>query len=233
VTGDIGCYALERAPEGFQQTKTMFAMGTGAGLACGFGKLEQFGFNQPVIAACGDSTFYHAAIPALVNAVYNKSNFTMVVLDNSATAMTGFQPHPGTGSAATGDSAPVVDIEGLCRSLGCKVEVSDSYDLKGTEEKVLKLIEDGSGVRVLILRRKCALVRMREEGALFKVSVDPQRCKGEACGCARFCTRAFKCPGLIWDEEAGKARVDEAVCNGCGVCVDICPEEAIVREAKA
>ncbi len=230
VTGDVGCYLMDRRPEAYQTIKTGHSMGSGTGLASGFGKLGQFGFDQPVISSCGDSTFFHSVMPALVNAVHNQSDIIIGVLDNSATAMTGFQPHPGTDRNAIGDPAPVVDIEALCRSVGAEVVVVDPYDVKDTQEKILKLL-DGKGPRILISRRKCALIRMREEGALYKVRVDPEKCIGEACGCARFCTLAFKCPALIWDKEAGKARVEESVCTGCGVCTDICPQGAIVKEA--
>ncbi|MCK7485216.1 MAG: thiamine pyrophosphate-dependent enzyme [Bacillus subtilis] len=77
---------------------------------------QKFGFDQPVLSVCGDSTFFHAAIPALINGVYNKSNFVLVVLDNSATAMTGFQPHAGTGETAVGSPAPAIDIAKICRA---------------------------------------------------------------------------------------------------------------------
>jgi indolepyruvate ferredoxin oxidoreductase alpha subunit len=230
VTGDIGCYSIGLGPAGFYQLKTMHAMGSGTGLATGFGKLKQFGFNQPVLSVCGDSTFFHAAIPALINGVYNQSNFVMVVLDNSATAMTGFQPHAGTGETATGSPAPRVDIEKLCSSLGVQVETCDPFDLEDTTEKVLDLVNQEGGVRVLISRRKCALVKAKGEKAAHKVHVDPEKCKGEVCGCARLCTRIFKCPGLIWNQEKGKSEVDEVICTGCGVCADICPQSAIIRE---
>ena len=102
VCGDIGCYTLGAAATGFDTLKTVHAMGSGTGIASGFGKLGQFGLDQPVMAVCGDSTFFHAAIPALVNAVHNRSNITLVILDNSGTAMTGFQPHPGLPVDAVG-----------------------------------------------------------------------------------------------------------------------------------
>ncbi|HYQ60286.1 MAG TPA: thiamine pyrophosphate-dependent enzyme, partial [Desulfatiglandales bacterium] len=89
VLGDIGCYGLGMGPSGFYQMKTIHAMGSGAGLAAGLGQLDRFGLTQPVLAVCGDSTFYHAAMPALVNARYNGANFVLLLLDNSATAMTG------------------------------------------------------------------------------------------------------------------------------------------------
>jgi indolepyruvate ferredoxin oxidoreductase alpha subunit len=230
VTGDIGCYSIGLGPAGFFQLKTMHAMGSGTGLAAGFGQLKPFGFNQPVLSVCGDSTFFHAAIPALISGVYNQSNFTMVVLDNSATAMTGFQPHAGTGETAMGSPAPVVDIEKLCSSLGVQVETCDPFDLQDTMGKVLDLVSQEGGVRVLISRRKCALVKAKGEKATYKVRVDPEKCMGESCGCARICTRIFKCPGLIWDKEKGKSQVDEVICTGCGVCADICPQSAIIRE---
>jgi indolepyruvate ferredoxin oxidoreductase alpha subunit len=231
VTGDIGCYTMAIGPAGYFQIKTVQAMGSGTGLASGFGKLAEMGFQQPVVAVCGDSTFFHAAIPALINGVYNRSNFTMLILDNSATAMTGFQPHPGTGANAMGEPTAAVDIEDLCRALGVRVEVADPFDLADTTEKLLDLMRDDGGVRVLIARRKCALVRGRQEGAAYHMRVDGEKCLGQSCGCNRFCTRVFQCPGLAWDSDAGVARIDEVVCSGCGVCADICPASAIVREA--
>jgi indolepyruvate ferredoxin oxidoreductase alpha subunit len=230
VTGDIGCYTMGLGPTGFFQLKTAQSMGSGAGLACGFGKLDKLGFSQPVLAVCGDSTFFHAAIPALINGVYNESNFTLIILDNSATAMTGFQPHPGTGASAGGEPAPKVDLEALCASLGVRVEVADPFDLQDTTSKLLDLMQDDRGVRVLISRRKCALVRAREEKPAYKVRVDSEKCRGESCGCARLCTRVFQCPSLVWDSESQTAKIDEVICSGCGVCADICPASAIIRE---
>jgi indolepyruvate ferredoxin oxidoreductase alpha subunit len=229
VLGDIGCYSMGMGPTGFFQMKTLHAMGSGVGLACGFGQLEHFGMDQPVVVVCGDSTFYHAAMPALANARYNSSNFLLLLLDNSATAMTGFQPHPGTGSTATGGTAPVIDLKGICEALGAHVEVVDPFDTESTVLTMLRLIRTGGRVRALILKRECALVSGKRQGKLFKVEVDQGRCLGERCGCNRLCTRIFKCPGLIWDQKANKARIDEAICNGCGVCVGICPAEAIQR----
>lgn len=233
VTGDIGCYALARTSGGFFLSKTGGAMGTGTGLASGFGKLDRFGFEQPVISLCGDSTFFHAAMPPLVNAHYNSSNLIMVILDNSATAMTGFQTHPGVGKNAMGEEVAPVDIEAVCRSFGAKVEIADPFDLQGTKRKLLEMLEDQKGAKVLIMRRKCALLLLKEEKPPFEMHIDPQTCSGEDCGCNRYCTRVFKCPGLIWDKNAARAEIDEVICVGCGVCVDICPEGAIVgKEAS-
>jgi len=210
--------------------KTLHAMGSGTGLACGFGQLEAFGLEQPLIAVCGDSTFYHAVMPALANARYNGSNFLLLLLDNSATAMTGFQPHPGTGRTATGGKAPVLDLSAICEALGARVEVADPFDMKATTETILRLIQDKEGVKVLILRQVCALVRSRHQQRLYHIYIDPELCLGGNCGCNRLCTRVFKCPGLVWDKDTGKARIDEAICTGCGVCAEICPTSAIRKE---
>jgi len=230
VLGDIGCYSLGMAPSGFGQMKTLHAMGSGTGLACGFGQLDRFGLEQPVLAVCGDSTFYHAAIPALINARYNDSNFLLLLLDNSATAMTGFQPHPGTGTTATGKEASVIDLRAICEVLGARVEVVDPFDLGKTVETLLKLLQDEKGLKALILKRECALVSAKHQKRLYRVEVNTERCLGEACGCNRLCTRIFKCPGLVWDKTAAKACVDEAICTGCGVCAEICPASAIMKE---
>ena len=231
VTGDIGCYSLALGPAGFFQVRTMHCMGGGAGVANGLGKLGQFGFDQPVIAVVGDSTFYHATIPALINGIYNQSKFILVILDNSATAMTGFQPHPGTGMTAMGEPTKVVSMEALCRSLGAHVEVCDPFDFKGTTNTLLKMMADDGGAKVAIMRRQCELVRAKKEKSPYKVHVDIEKCIGEDCGCDRLCTRIFLCPGLIWDKKTGKSRIDEVICSGCGVCVDVCPQGAIIREA--
>ncbi len=233
VTGDIGCYSLGFIGAGFFQERAMHCMGAGIGVANGLGNLKESGFDQPVLAMAGDSTFYHACIPALVNGVYNRANFIFVIVDNSATAMTGFQPHPGVGVAATGEEAPVVNMEALCRSLGAKVEVCDPFDLKNTTETLVRLMaEEEEGARVVIMRRVCELVRGRKEKrAPYKMRVDPNICAGDGCGCNRLCIRVFGCPGLMWDKEAGKAKIDEAICTGCGLCTDICPQGAIIKEA--
>lgn len=231
IAGDIGCYSLGLTSTGFSQIKTVHAMGSGVGLASGLGKLDSFGFDQPVVAVCGDSTFFHAVIPALVNAVHTASDLVFVVLDNSATAMTGFQPHPGSDANAMGQAASALDIETICRALGVKVDVADAYDMRQTTEIMLRLLKEGGKPRVLILRRECALTRARREKPAYKIRIDGERCRGENCGCNRFCVRVFKCPGLAWDRDAGRARVDEAICAGCGVCADICPHSAISREA--
>ncbi|MCP4682108.1 MAG: indolepyruvate ferredoxin oxidoreductase subunit alpha [Desulfobacterales bacterium] len=231
VSGDIGCYTMGIWPTGFNQVKSVHAMGSGIGLACGYGKLERFGFDQPVVTVCGDSTFFHAGLPALVNAKFNSSDILLLILDNSATAMTGFQPHPGTGTTAIGEKTEPVDIEALCQSLDISVAVSDPYDLEMGAKIIHQLLQQG-GPRVLIMQRKCALVQAKQGGFAYDMHVNPEHCLGEACGCGRYCTRIFRCPGLIWDNVSLKAEIDEVVCVGCGICSSICPQGAIEKEEK-
>lgn len=233
VCGDIGCYALGTMQAGFNTVKTVHAMGSGSGLASGFGRLETFGLEQPVLAVCGDSTFFHAALPALVNAVHNRSNAIFVIMDNSGTAMTGFQPHPGSPTDATGRPAPALDIAAICRSMGAQVQVGDPFDLLETQRELLTMLESPPGVKVLVLRQACALSPQKKGKKNFEVSVDPLSCLGDSCGCNRLCTRAFRCPALTWDKTAHKTRVDEVLCAGCGVCVSICPQGAIQKKEAA
>ncbi len=198
LCGDIGCYSLAVLPTGFATMKTMHAMGSGTGLATGFGKLGRFGMEQPVLAVCGDSTFFHAVIPALVNAVHNGADMTLVVLDNSGTAMTGFQPHPGSSVDAAGSRVPALDIGRIAAAIGARVAQCDPFDLAATRAKLLELMETG-GVNVLIFKQSCALGPEKKGKKLFDVRVDESVCFGENCGCNKLCTRVFKCPGLKWD----------------------------------
>ena len=233
VCGDIGCYGLGVLPTGFSTIKTLHAMGSGIGVASGFGKLGQFGMDQAVIAVCGDSTFFHAGINGLLNAVHHSSDVTFIVLDNGGTAMTGFQPHPGLTVNAMGDEVPGLDIAAICRSLGIRVEIGDPFDLEGTRETLTDLVQDKSGVKVLILRKNCALSPERKNKKDYEMQIDEEICLGENCGCNRLCTRIFRCPGLVWDQEKKTSRIDKAICAGCGVCTDICPAEAIKRKEAA
>jgi indolepyruvate ferredoxin oxidoreductase alpha subunit len=231
VCGDIGCYAMAVIFQaaGFHTAKTLHAMGSGIGIASGFGKLGLFGMTQPVIAVCGDSTFYHAALPALINAVHQRADVTFIALDNSGTAMTGFQSHPGLDVNAMGEAAPMVDIAALCGAMGVPVTIGDPFDSTGTRETLNRFLEE-PGVKVLILRQSCALSPEKKGKKRFLMRVDDALCRGEACGCNRLCTRIFRCPGLLWNREKRKAEIDEVICAGCGFCAGICPAGAIRSE---
>lgn len=232
VAGDIGCYAMGVFPTGFSQIKTVHAMGSGMGVASGLGKLDLFDFKQPVLAMTGDSTFFHAVIPALVNAVHSEADVVLVILDNAGTAMTGFQPHPGTDRDASGNVRPEINLEKFCEGLGLHVTVVDPYDVDATKKAFLKVLGAKGKTRVIISRRECALIRANmQRGPIAKMHIDPEKCLGDTCGCNRYCTRVFKCPGLVWDKKEKKSKIDEAVCTGCTVCISVCPQSAIVGEA--
>ncbi len=232
LIGDIGCYSLGFGRTGYYMSRTMHCMGSAIGFCSGMGKLERFGFQQPCIAVVGDSTFFHACLPGLVNARYNGSSFLCVVLDNSATSMTGFQPHPGTGKTAQGEEAPRMSVESVCNGMGIPVDMVDPFDVEEATRRVHRLLQKGE-LRVLVFQHKCAVLQTREEGLPDRrVAVNPDRCKGETCGCNRFCSTAFGCPALIWDADQGKAAIDEVICSRCGLCAQICPEGAIIVEEE-
>ncbi len=227
LIGDIGCYSLGFGRTGYYMSRTMHCMGSAVGFCSGMGKLEPFGFTQPRIAVVGDSTFFHACLPGLVNARYNKSAFICVVLDNSATSMTGFQPHPGTGKTALGEEAPKLSVESLCKGMDIPVKIVDPFDVQDATKLLHGMLQKDE-LQVLVFQHKCAVLETREEGLPQKrVAVDPEVCIGEECGCNRFCTVAFGCPALIWDEDKGRAEIDEVICSRCGLCAEICPEKAI------
>lgn len=233
VCGDIGCYSLAAGSSGFDTLKTLHSMGSGTGLASGFGKLALFGMDRPVLAVCGDSTFFHAVVPALVNAIHNRSDIILLVLDNSGTAMTGFQAHPGLKVNAMNETVPAVDIAEVCRAMGAAVEVRDPFNLEETQKTLLEMMLRSSGVKVLVLRQICALSPEKKGRKKFQMKVNERMCLGETCGCNRLCTRIFKCPGLIWNEEKKAAEIDEVICAGCGVCASVCPARAIEKQEAA
>ena len=230
VCGDIGCYSMAAIDCGFNVLKTVGAMGSGVGMASGFGKMRKFNMDQPVMAVCGDSTFFHAVMPGLVNAIHNQSDIILVVLDNSGTAMTGFQPHPGISIGADKKELPALDIQKICKAFGARVEVANPFYFDETKKIITDLLDDTSGVRVLIIKQPCALSPARKNNKVWNVTVDSEKCLAEDCGCNRLCTRIFKCPGLIWDPVNKKISIDDFVCVGCGVCAQVCPQDAIKIE---
>lgn len=231
VCGDIGCYSMAALSPatGYHTMPTLHSMGSGTGLASGFAQLTRFGMDNPILTVCGDSTFYHAVIPALINAQHNLADITFIVLDNQGTAMTGFQSHPGLFVSALKDTVPAVEIAAICQAIGVKVAMSDPFDVEATCKVLTNFLAEKGSVKALILRQACALSPEKKGRKAFEVKVDEDRCLGDACGCNRLCTRIFRCPALTWDRVKKKAVVDEVICAGCGVCASICPQKAIVK----
>jgi len=221
--GDIGCYTLGYNPPQ-EAVDTCICMGGSFGIANGLAHVV----DAPIVAHLGDSTFFHAGIPPLVNAVYNKANITMVILDNSATAMTGFQPHPGTGYTAMGDETVQLKPEDIARACGVKfVEVVDPFNLKEATEAIEKAIRF-EGPAVVVSRRLCAIIEQREKKKrkekVIPYRVDQDKCNGKC----NACIELLGCPALI--KEGTKAVIDGSLCTGCGLCAQVCPYQAIVQE---
>ncbi len=225
VVGDIGCYFMAGQRAGQFAFQAGSCMGSGINLAEGLGQLTDYGLDQPVVTMAGDSTFFHSSLPGLVNARYHNTNMLFLVLDNSATAMTGFQPHPGTGQTAMGRPAEPISIEAVARAIGCDVTVADPFEVEETTKTVHTLLKK-PGLKVLILRQPCATLASKTR-AKRKVWVDPEACRGDGCGCNRFCSRVWGCPGNSWDFRNGHAVIDPVSCVGCGVCAQLCPAGAI------
>ncbi len=204
-------------------------MGSGINLADGLGHLTAYGLEQKVVTMCGDSTFFHTILPGLVNASYSNSNMLLMVLDNSATAMTGFQPHPGTGLTAMGGTVEPMSIQKIAEAMGCQVTVADPFDVEGTVQVLMKLLKQ-KGLKVLIMKQPCATLSAKQKKSKPKVWVDQSLGLGDGCGCDRFCSRVWGCPGNSWDFKNGKAVIDPVTCVGCGVCAKLCPAGAIKVE---
>ncbi len=219
--GDIGCYTLGMYPP-LRFMQDVFCMGGSIGIANG---IAQTGVKEPVIATIGDSTFYHAGIPALINATFNKANIKVMVMDNEVTAMTGYQPHPGCGETATLKPTKKVTIEEICRACGIEfVRIVDPYDMDGS----VRAMEDAikfDGPAVVIFRRLCTQERLRlDRGRGAKAAA---YAVGEKCIGCRTCVAAFGCPAIGFDKGRKRSYIDPLGCTGCGVCAWVCPQGAI------
>lgn len=220
---DIGCYTL-----GVNQktVDTSICMGASVTQSSGFYLAHKVdGQLRPIVATIGDSTFFHMGLPGLVNGVYNKHAFVLAILDNHVTAMTGGQPHPGTGQKLRkGDSGRIVPIERAVK--GCGVEFVKRVEAYDIDEgvKVLKeaweYAKDHKEPAVVIFGHPCMLLGQEQP----KV---PVRVEDETCVGCKFCINFFNCPGLVFDESSKKAYIDERFCVKCGVCVNVCPHGAI------
>ncbi|MBI4685416.1 MAG: indolepyruvate ferredoxin oxidoreductase subunit alpha [Nitrospirae bacterium] len=236
IAGDIGCYTLA-ALKPLSAMDTCVCMGASIGTA--FGMEKALGKNAlgKVVAVIGDSTFIHSGITPLINIVYNKGFTTVVILDNSTTAMTGHQPNPATGITITGDFSTIVDIEALCRAIGIKnIHIVNPHDIEATF-KVLKQEVERPEPSVIITKYPCVLLpemKKRKNKPLYVVRTD--KCTG-----CRTCLK-LGCPAIEWvpvsgDEakklglkpkQKGYSRINAVLCDGCGQCVTLCKFKAIV-----
>ncbi len=213
---DIGCYTMA---VGMGTVDTCLCMGASITLASG---IRFGGETEGICCSLGDSTFLHGGMTGLLNAAYNKARITVTILDNSTTAMTGHQPHPGTGVTATGEPTIQVSLEALVKALGAGlVETVDPYDLEKTLESFQRA-KDYPGLSVVIARQPC-VIKARRSGARPRVFQVGEGCQG--CG---ICVD-FGCPAIEFEGDLAKIN---NLCTGCGVCAMICPSSVITEVGR-
>jgi len=217
-TSDIGCYTLGMAAP-FSAADYLLSMGSSVGTAGGF----DVATDRKVFAFIGDSTFFHAGLSALASAVHNKHNFVLTVLDNRTTAMTGHQPNPSMLTDAVGDPAPAISIEAVVRAMGVSfVRVINPYRVEEATS-AYKEAAQADGIAVIVSKQVCSLLldrAKRAKGVWQTFQVD-----AGACTSCLTCIREAACPAIFVAE--GKAVIDQELCDGCGVCSQICPVHAI------
>ncbi|MDM8522063.1 indolepyruvate ferredoxin oxidoreductase subunit alpha [Desulfococcaceae bacterium HSG8] len=223
-TSDIGCYTLGL---NLGAVDTVLCMGAAISQAAGFYHAYKHQEKRPdIVATIGDSTFFHAGVPALIDAVVQDVRFVLVILDNRTTAMTGSQPTPATGAGACGEPLVSVDIAPLVQ--GCGVKFCRECDPYKTDELISLLKEAVAysrehGPAVVIAKHPCLLDRTLrgEQHQPVKIEVT-DTCDG--CG---YCVKHFECPALVPDEAEERVNIDAILCSGCGVCVQVCPKESL------
>lgn len=218
---DIGCYTLGYQPP-LNAVDTNFCMGAGIGISSGLARFS----GDKVAAQIGDSTFFHAGIPPLINAVVTGADVILILLDNGTTAMTGHQPHPGVGKRASGERSARLDLEEMVLACGVEnLEVVAGWDITAISNALERAV-GRPGVKVIIVRQRCVLTVLRERRATGKkgpvCKVDEAKCKG-----CFICINRFGCPAMRPADK--KMRIDREACSGCGACLDpsVCPEGAI------
>ena len=218
VSGDIGCYTLGAiAP--LDSVDTTICMGASVSAAHGMAKVRGEEFNKKLVSVIGDSTFIHSGITGLIDIVYNKGANTVIILDNSITGMTGHQDNPTTGKTIRGELTKQVNLITLCKAVGVeRVVVCDPFDLKAFE-KVVKEEVNANEPSVIIAQRPCALLKgVKYEGK----AVINDKCKK-----CKLCMK-LGCPAISVDD--GIVKIDASQCNGCGLCLGVCPFGAIEKE---
>ena len=214
---DIGCYTLGFLPP-LSMGDFLICMGSSAGTSCGFSKVT----DKKVVSFIGDSTFFHSGIPGLVNAVFNNHNFTLVILDNGITAMTGHQPNPGVDMGLMNlQGYGQISIEAVVRALGVPhIAIIQPYKVKKSIE-TLREAFNFKGVSVVIAQEMCTLYAKG-----FKKTKSRSYYISDKCQNHRDCISQLACPAFFLDAE--KVKIDPVMCSGCAVCAQVCPENAIL-----
>ena len=215
VSGDIGCYTLGNAMP-LDMVDTCLCMGADITMAQGLHRIEPDTVNFSFI---GDSTFFASGMTGIVNAVYNRTDIILMVLDNSTTAMTGHQPHPGTGMTMMHEISPKVSIEAILRAVGLtSVETVDPLNLEQTIQAV-RTAADKPGVKAIICKSPCIAVSKPAK----RLQVDENRCVG-----CKQCIRELGCPAISLKGQ--KAYIEPDLCFGCTICAQVCKPGAIREE---
>ena len=219
--GDIGCYTLGNAKP-LDMCDTCLCMGADITMAQGFYHVEN---DRHCFSFIGDSTFFASGITGVVNAVYNKAKQTICILDNSTTAMTGHQPHPGTGMTMMDDITDKISIPKILEAIGVSpVLTVDPFDQEKAVSAV-KECDEHEGVSAIIFKAPCIALLAREEYKEFRKPASVV--KNEKCiGCKK-CINETGCPALCFDFDSKKATIDSALCTGCSLCFQVCPVKAI------
>ncbi|MDL2286114.1 indolepyruvate ferredoxin oxidoreductase subunit alpha [Desulfococcaceae bacterium OttesenSCG-928-F15] len=215
---DIGCYTLGFLPP-LAMGDFVICMGASAGTSGAFSEVT----GKKVVGFIGDSTFFHSGMLGLVNGVFNNHNYTLIILDNRTTAMTGHQPNPGVDMTELGlDIYNTIDIEAVVRGIGVKhVTTVKGYNVKKVMEAVKEAVEF-NGISVIIAKEKCALYAKSLKQLRGKpFQVNPEKCKNH-----RKCIDDIGCPAFYLED--GKPRIHQDMCVGCSLCAQICPEYAIM-----
>jgi indolepyruvate ferredoxin oxidoreductase alpha subunit len=214
---DIGCYTLGFLPP-LAMGDFLICMGSSVSSSCGFAKAT----DQKVISFIGDSTFFHSGMTGLANAVYNNHNFTLVILDNGTTAMTGHQPNPGVDMADLGmEGFTPISIEAVVKAMGVRhVTVIKPFKVKKSIAAIREALAF-EGVSVVISQEICTLYAKSLKKLKPRAFQVNDRCKNH-----RDCLNSIACPAFYLDGD--KVSIDPDTCVGCAVCAQICPENAIV-----
>ncbi|WP_026895888.1 indolepyruvate ferredoxin oxidoreductase subunit alpha [Clostridiisalibacter paucivorans] len=229
VTGDIGCYTLGASPP-LLATDTVICMGASISAGHGFKQAsEKNNRSKKVFSVIGDSTFFHSGITGLLDIVYNNGNVTVVILDNRITGMTGHQENPGTGYTIKGEPTEEIDLVKLCEAVGIKdINIINPLDLKETREAIDRSMSLDKP-NVIITKWPCVLKKMKaEEIEEYKLN-DRKICyvDNEECKKCKMCLKVG-CPAISFDPSVG-AIIDDAMCVGCDVCLQVCPFGAIKK----
>ena len=223
LSTDIGCYSMSFL-DPLNYGDSLLSMGACLGVAAGM----QYAAEEKVVAMVGDSTFWHAGLPGLVNAIHHEDDFTLIILDNEVTAMTGQQPDPGRDYNAGGRPAKPLILEDVIKAMGVSdITIVDPYQVKAAVKPVREALTR-KGPNVIISRRACALYADRNKRRRGEV-IDTNKVDKDVCKRPYTCIREFHCPAISIDDDDRKSYISKELCDRCDVCAKLCPYGSIKK----